>query len=144
MSDFIHILAQADAAPAAPAATTAAPAAPAEGQAVTTQPASQPPAEAQQQEGGGMSMLVSLLLIGVIFYFLLIRPQRKQQKEQKERQDSLKAGDKVVTIGGIYGTIREVMDDAVKVEIASGVTVKFAKAAIAQNLAEKSAKTDKK
>ncbi len=131
----INILAQADvvavdAAPAAPA--------PAEGQAVTTQPAPQPQGDAAQQpEPFGMSSLVTMLLIGVLFYFLLIRPQRKQQKEQKERQESLKEGDKVVTIGGQYGIIREVLSDTVKVEIAPNVVVKFAKAAIAQNQSKK-------
>ncbi len=130
---MITILAQADAAPAV--------AAPAEAQAVTTQPAAEPQAAAPQQpEGFGMSSLVTMLLIGVIFYFLLIRPQRKQQKEQKERQESLQVGDKVVTIGGQYGIIREVLSDTVKVEIAANVVVKFAKAAIAQNQS-KAAKT---
>ncbi len=124
---MITILAQANAAPAA--------AAPAEAQAVTTQPTPQPQgdAAAQQPQGFGMSSLVTMLLIGVIFYFLLIRPQRKQQKEQKERQESLQIGDKVITIGGQYGIIREVLTDTVKVELAPNVVVKFAKAAIAQN-----------
>ncbi len=133
MIPTITILAQADAAPLA--AEPAAPApAPAEGLATTTQPADQPQAAAQQQpEGFGMSQLITLLLMGVIFYFILIRPTRKQQKEQKERQDSLKVGDKVVTYGGIYGTIREVLNDTIKVEISPNVVVKFAKAAIAQN-----------
>ncbi len=132
MIPSITILAQADAAPAAPVAV------PAEAQATTTQPAAQPQTDAQQQpEAFGMSSLVTMLLIGVIFYFLLIRPQRKQQKEQKERQESLQQGDKVVTIGGQYGIIREVLSDTVKVEIAPNVVVKFAKAAIAQNQSKK-------
>ena len=128
----ITILAQADAVvPAAPAA----PAAPAEAQATTTtvQPTEQAPANEQQPQGSMAGSLITFLLIGVIFYCLLIRPQRKQQKEQKERQDSLKEGDKIVTIGGQYGIIREVLSDTVKVEIAPNVVVKFAKAAIAQN-----------
>ncbi len=128
----ITILAQADAvAPAAPAA-------PAEAQAATTvQPTDQAPANEQQPQGSMTGSLITFLLIGVIFYFLLIRPQRKQQKEQKERQDSLKEGDKIVTIGGQYGIIREVQNDTVKVEIAPNVVVKFAKAAIAQNQSKK-------
>ncbi len=142
MIPTIPILAQADstAATAAPAAADAAPAAPApaEGQAITTQPTPQPQADAAQQpEAFGMSSLVTMALIGVLFYFLLIRPQRKQQKEQQERQNSLQAGDKVVTIGGQYGIIREVLTDTVKVEIAPNVVVKFSKAAIAQNQSKK-------
>ncbi len=132
----INILAQADVVDAAPAAP-----APAEGMATTTQPAAQPQGNAAQPEPFGMSSLVTMLLIFVIFYFLLIRPQRKQQKEQKERQESLQVGDKVVTIGGQYGIIREVLSDTVKVEIAPNVVVKFAKAAIAQNQS-KSAKAN--
>ena len=54
------------------------------------------------QEGDPMSMLITFGLIGIIFYFLLIRPQRKQQKELKERQESLKPGDKVV-VGNFVG-----------------------------------------
>ncbi len=128
----ITILAQADAvAPAAPAAPAEAPAA------TTVQPAAQAPAHGQQPQGSMTGSLITFLLIGVIFYFLLIRPQRKQQKEQKERQDSLKEGDKIVTIGGQYGIIREVQNDTVKVEIAPNVVVKFAKAAIAQNQSKK-------
>ncbi len=123
---MITILAQADAAPAAPA--------PAEAQATTTQPAAQPQADAAQQpEAFNMGSLITMLLIGIIFYFLLIRPANKQKKEQKERQESLQVGDKVVTIGGQYGIIREVQNETVKVEIAPNVVVKFAKAAIAQN-----------
>ncbi len=130
MIPYINILAQADAAPAAPA--------PAEAQATTTQPAEQPQAAQQQQpEPFGMSSLVTMLLIGIIFYFLLIRPQRKQQKEQKERMESLREGDKVITIGGQYGTIRKVLSDSVEVEIAANVVVKYTKAAIAQNQSKK-------
>ena len=82
------------------------------------------------QEGDPMSMLITFGLIGIIFYFLLIRPQRKQQKELKERQDSLKAGDKVVSAGGIYGIVREVQQDTVKMEIAPNTIIKIAKTSI--------------
>ena len=85
---------------------------------------------AADQQGDPMSMLITFGLIGVIFYFLLIRPQRKQQKELKERQDSLKPGDKVVSAGGIYGVITKVEQDAVRMEIAPSVTIKIAKTSI--------------
>ncbi len=137
MIPHITILAQAPAATApAPAAPAPAEPAPAEPQATTMQPTDQPAAD-QQPQGSMAGSLVTFLLIGIIFYFLLIRPQRKQQKEQKERQESLKEGDKVVTIGGQYGIIREVQNETVKVEIAPNVVVKFAKAAIAQNQSKK-------
>lgn len=88
------------------------------------------------QEGDPMSMLITFGLIGIIFYFLLIRPQRKQQKELKERQDSLKPGDKVVSAGGIYGIIREVQQDAVKLEIAPNTIIKMAKTSIVTSVAK--------
>ncbi|MEE1264692.1 MAG: preprotein translocase subunit YajC [Akkermansia sp.] len=88
------------------------------------------------QEGDPMSMLITFGLIGIIFYFLLIRPQRKQQKELKERQDSLKAGDKVVSAGGIYGIVREVQQDTVKLEIAPNTIIKIAKTSIVTTVAK--------
>ncbi len=127
---MITILAQADAAPAAPA--------PAEAQIVTTQPAEQPKAAEQAQAGAfDMQSIITMLLVVVIMYFILIRPVNKQKKEQKERESSLKEGDKIVTIGGQYGIIREVLNDTVKVEVAPNVVVKFAKSAIAQNQSKK-------
>ena len=91
---------------------------------------------AAEQQGDPMSMLITFGLIGVIFYFLLIRPQRKQQKELKERQDSLKAGDKVVSAGGIYGIVREVQQDTVKLEIAPNTIIKIAKTSIVTTVAK--------
>ena len=100
---------------------------------------------AANQQGDPMSMLITFGLIGIIFYFLLIRPQRKQQKELKERQDSLKAGDKVVSAGGIYGIIREVQQDTVKMEIAPNTIIKIAKTSIVTSVAKDgTAETDKK
>ena len=91
---------------------------------------------AASQEGDPMSMLITFGLIAIIFYFLLIRPQRKQQKELKERQDSLKAGDKVVSAGGIYGIVREVQQDTVKLEIAPNTIIKIAKTSIVTSVAK--------
>ena len=88
------------------------------------------------QQGDPMSMLITFGLIGIIFYFLLIRPQRKQQKELKERQENLKAGDKVVSAGGIYGIVREVQQDTVKLEIAPNTIIKIAKTSIVTNVAK--------
>ncbi|MBR5879138.1 MAG: preprotein translocase subunit YajC [Akkermansia sp.] len=97
------------------------------------------------QEGDPLNMLITFGLIGVIFYFLLIRPQRKQQKELKERQDSLKPGDKVVSAGGIYGVITKVEQDAVRMEIAPSVTIKIAKTSIVSSTPKEApAEADKK
>ena len=82
--------------------------------------------------GSGMfgGMLLPLLLIFVIFYFFMIMPQQKKQKKINAFRDNLKNGDKVVTIGGIYGRIREVKDNAFILEIADGVRIKVDKSAI--------------
>ncbi len=74
--------------------------------------------------GGGFASLVPLLLIMVIFYFLLIRPQQKRVKEHRNMIESLKKGDKIITGGGIYGTITDVKEGFLRVEIADGVRIK--------------------
>ena len=87
-------------------------------------------AQEQQPQQGGASTMIMLVLMIIIFYFVLIRPQRKQQKELKARQDAMKAGDKVISAGGIYGIIREVQDSAVKLEVAPNVIIKVVKSQI--------------
>ena len=87
---------------------------------------------------GSLIGLLPFILIFVIFYFLLIRPQqRKQRLAQQERENmlkALKAGDKVVTTGGIYGTIVAVRekDDTVQLRIAQSVSVEAERSAIAR------------
>ena len=68
-------------------------------------------------QGGGWSMWIMLALIFVVMWFFMIRPQRKQQKELENFRNALKNGDKVVTIGGIYGTVCEVKEDYVLIEV---------------------------
>ena len=69
-------------------------------------------------ESGGIGQFIPLILIFVIFYFFLIRPQQKKVKEHKAMVESLKKGDKVVTSGGITGTIQRVIDnDKVEVDV---------------------------
>lgn len=63
--------------------------------------------------GSIISLLLPLVLMGVVFYFFLIRPQRKKDKAVKNMLDSLKNGDRVCTIGGIYGTVDRLKDDTV-------------------------------
>lgn len=78
----------------------------------------------------GWSSMLMILLIIAIFYFFMIAPQQKKQKKINAFRDSLKNGDKVVTIGGIYGRIREIKDNTVILEVADGVRIKFDKSAI--------------
>jgi preprotein translocase subunit YajC len=81
---------------------------------------------------GSMAQLLPIVAIFVIFYFLLIRPQQKKQKEHKALLASVRRGDRVVTGGGILGTVTKVLDENhVQVEIAEGVRVKVMKSTIA-------------
>ena len=85
---------------------------------------------AQTAQGNGWQMWVMLLLIFVVMWFFMIRPQRKQQKEMENFRNSLKNGDKVVTIGGIYGTIAEVKENYVLLEVDKDVKIRVNKQAI--------------
>jgi preprotein translocase subunit YajC len=78
-----------------------------------------------------------LVLIFVVFYFLLIRPQQKKQKDQRAMLDALRRGDRVVTGGGILGTVSKVTSpEEVEVDIASGVRVKVLRSTITSVLAK--------
>lgn len=130
---YINIFAQA---PAAAEAAAAATAAPAQATATTTQPAGNEAPAAAPQEGSAWGTFITFGLIIVIFYFLLIRPQQKQQKELKARQEALKAGDKIITAGGIYGIVREVQEKAVKLEVAANTVIKIDKGSIVRTLSK--------
>lgn len=78
-----------------------------------------------------------ILLMVVIFYFLLWRPQKKQQKERANLLSSLKKGQKIVTIGGIYGEIVELDDEKIKVEVADKVEMTFSRSAVASVVSKK-------
>lgn len=87
---------------------------------------------AQAQSPGGMlGGLLPILLILVIFYFLLILPAQRRQKKTQEMLRSLKPGDKVITNGGIYGTIVGIEGDTVQLRIAEQIKIKVARSAIA-------------
>ncbi len=73
---------------------------------------------------------VPLILLFVVFYFLLIRPQQKQQKARKEMLSSLKKGDRVVTIGGIYGIIKELDDTVMSLRVADNLNLKLSRGAV--------------
>ncbi len=79
-------------------------------------------------ENSGIGQFIPLILIFVIFYFFLIRPQQKKVKEHKLMVESLKRGDKVVTSGGIIGTVERIIDnDKAEIEIAPNVKVEVIK-----------------
>lgn len=77
-------------------------------------------------------MLELLPLVGIVllFWLFIIRPASRRQKEMRTMQSALSVGDDIVTTSGIYGTVRELDDECVHVEIASGVTIKIARGAV--------------
>ncbi len=103
-------------------------------------------AMAQQGEGGsqGFTAFFPLILIFVIFYFLLIRPQQRKAKEQRELLGNLKAGDRVVTAGGLHGKIAGLTDTIVTLEIADKVRVKVSRSQVSGLSELKPAETKKK
>ncbi len=85
--------------------------------------------------GSGIAQFIPLILIFVIFYFFLIRPQQKKVKEHKLMVENLKRGDKVITSGGIVGSIERVIDnDKVEVNIANNVNVEVVRSTGIQSL----------
>ena len=98
------------------------------------------PAWAQGTGGGGLGGiegLLPLVLIFVVFYFLLIRPQQKKAKQHRELLGNLRRGDKIVTNGGLIGTITRVPNDAeLIVEIADGVKVRVMRGMISDSLSK--------
>ena len=91
---------------------------------------------AQPAQGGGWQMWIMLALIFVVMWFFMIRPQRKQQKELQAFRDGLKKGDKVVTIGGIYGTVCEIKDTTVLIEVDNNVKIRVSKQALLKDFTD--------
>ena len=87
-----------------------------------------------QSGGDGTAALIANLLpivaIGLVFYFIVIAPANKQRKKTAEMLSSLKKGDRVLTTGGIYGTVQNVEGEAVYLKIAENVKIKVARSAI--------------
>lgn len=86
--------------------------------------------------GSSWMMWVMLLLIFVVMWFFMIRPQRKQQKELQKFRDGLQKGDKVVTVGGIYGTVVELKENKVLIQIDSNVKILVDKNSLVKDYSE--------
>ena len=85
----------------------------------------------QGGNGGGMfSTVIMFSLIILIFYFMILRPQQKRQKERQKLLEGVKKGDKVITAGGVHGTVIGLEDKTVLVQVAENVKLKFEKSAI--------------
>jgi preprotein translocase subunit YajC len=95
-----------------------------------------PAVVAQDAGGGAVANIVLIVLIFVVFYFLLIRPQQKQAKRQRALVASLASGDRVITVGGLYGLIRSVDDETLSLEIAPGTSVTVARQRIVSKVTE--------
>ena len=80
-----------------------------------------------------LSSFIPLILIVVVFYFFMIRPQLKKSKDQKKFRENIKAGDKIVTIGGIHGKISEVGETTFIITVEGGVKLKIEKNAISMD-----------
>ncbi len=83
-----------------------------------------------QQGGNPYQGIIMLVMMFAIFYFLLIRPQQKKARMHKELVDSLKIGDTVITVGGIYGKVVAIQDDVLSVEIATGVKIRITRSSV--------------
>ncbi|MBR2457012.1 MAG: preprotein translocase subunit YajC [Bacteroidaceae bacterium] len=89
----------------------------------------------QAQAGGDYSFLIMMVAIFAIMYFFMIRPQNKKQKEIQNFRNNLSVGQEVITAGGIYGKVKEIEDNVIVLEIASGVKIRIDKNSIYANAA---------
>jgi preprotein translocase subunit YajC len=88
------------------------------------------------------SMLPLMLAIGAIFWFVMILPERKNRKKREELLSQLKKGDKVMMKSGLYGSIAQVQEDVVTLQVSDGVRMKFAREAIQSLVEEPSSKDE--
>ena len=89
-----------------------------------------------QQGGSNVTFLISLVLMVAIFYFLLIRPQQRRVRQQRQLVDSLRIGDEVITIGGMFGTILEMDDETITLDAGAGTRLKYLRQAVARKFVE--------
>ena len=94
------------------------------------------PLQAGTTANSSWSMWVMLILIFVVMWFFMIRPQRKQQKELEKFRNSLKRGDKVVTIGGIYGVVDEIKERHVIIKVDGDTKLKVDKNSLVKDFTE--------
>ena len=93
---------------------------------------------------GILSMILPFALIFVIFYFFIIRPKNKKQKETQKMINALKKGDKIVTIGGIYGVVSSTKEKTVVIKVDEGAKIEFSRSAIASVITDTPAAPAKK
>lgn len=86
--------------------------------------------------GGGWSFWIMMLLIFVVMWLFMIRPQQKKQKELARFRNSLQKGDKIVTIGGIYGIVSDVREKYIEIEVDNGVKLRIDRNAIVKDMTD--------
>ncbi len=91
---------------------------------------------APAQQGSMWSSLLMIVMLFVVMYFFMVRPQRKQQNELEHFRNSLAKGQKVVTAGGIYGTVKEVKEFYILMEVDGNVTLRVDKTAVMRTNAD--------
>jgi preprotein translocase subunit YajC len=90
------------------------------------------PADTGGEEGSTsiLPMIIFLALIFGLFYFVMVRPQRKRQKEHETMVQELQKGDRVITAGGIYGTIESLSEDSIVLKVESGASIRVARGSV--------------
>jgi preprotein translocase subunit YajC len=86
---------------------------------------------AEQDPNSTWYMIGFLVVIFGLFYFVMIRPQRKRQKEHQTMMEGLQKGDRVITAGGIFGTIESISEDSVVIKVEGGTTIRVARGSVA-------------
>ena len=89
-------------------------------------------------QGGGMMQIGMIVLLIAVFYFFMIRPQNKKQKEIRKFREGIQKGDKVITAGGIYGTVKEITETYFLLEISDGVRIRIDKGSVYPSAADAS------
>lgn len=95
----------------------------------------------QGSGGSPTSLIFMIVAIFAIMYFLMIRPQQKQKRQHQDMLSKLSKGDKVITLGGIHGTVAGVKDNTVIVKIADNVKVELNRSSISQIVSSKGSKS---
>lgn len=86
--------------------------------------------------GGGLTAFLPLILIFAVFYLLIIRPQQTRAKRQRALVSAVDVGERVVTIGGIHGTVRSLDEETFELEVAPGTVITMARAAISRRMTD--------
>ena len=94
------------------------------------------PQQGGSPESGLMSTLIMFALIIGIFYLMILRPQQKRQKDRQKMLDAVKKGDKIITAGGLHGTVAGVEEKTLLVQVSDNVKLKFDRSAIASIVRE--------